>query len=174
MSQFPEPKTKPRKPPVKHTYIDADYSPWMKLNERDAASIASNTATATPIFAIASAVESLAVNFDPAATFGAAGVGSFTLTFLTTWLLQTACYAVLKTVACLLRNKGESLFRDITAWLWKWVIAQAWRAFVDSFFGWMPRRRRVIKPRIVPTPTDDVRVPRKRIIDRIFPRKRSK
>jgi hypothetical protein len=176
MSQFPSDpsKPKPKKPPVKHTYIDADYSPWLNLNERDAASIASNTATAAPVLAVASAVESLAFNFDPALSLGAVGFGSLTTTFLLTWLVQTIGFALLKTIACLLRNRGESLFRDVSAWVWKWIIAQAWQSFRESFFGWWPvRRERVIKP-VRPVRPDVAPEPRKRIIDRIIPRRRVK
>jgi hypothetical protein len=174
MSQFPG-NSKRRKPPVRGSYIDSDYSPWMHLNERDAASIASNTATATPIFAVASAVESLAYMTDPGSMLSSGGVATFSMSFVVTWLLQTVCFAVLKTVACLLRNRGESLFRDVTAWLWKWVIAQAWQSFTDTFFGWLPfrRRERLIPIRPVPPDGDDAK-PRKRIIDRIIPRRRTK
>jgi hypothetical protein len=173
VSQFPG-GPKRRKPPVKGSYIDSDYSPWMKLNERDAASIATNTATATPIFAVASAVESLALNFDPSSSFGAAGVASFSTSFLLTWFFQTVCFAILKTIACLLRDRGESVFRDVSAWVWKWIIATAWQSFTDTFFGWLPFRRRERIIPVRPVDPDGEPTPRKRIIDRIIPRRRTK
>jgi hypothetical protein len=178
MSQFPGSKPKSKRPPVDHAYVDADYSPWMKFNEKDFASVASNTATAAPVLAVASAVEALSLNFDPAMSFGAVGLGSLTTTFIVTWVFQTIFFAILKTIACLLRSQGESWFRNITAWFWKWVFQSAWETFTDTFFSWLPFRRRIIRPRIIPGPADDtdpaIPIPRKRIIDRIIPRRRVK
>ncbi len=171
MSQFPNSRPPRRKPPIRGSYIDSDYSPWMRLNERDVASIASNTATATPVLAVASAVESLAFSFDPSASFGAFGAASFSTSFFVTWLFQTVCFAILKTVACLLRNRGESFIRDVLTWIWKWVIAEAWQSFTDTFFGWLPfRRDRIIRP----SAPDETPSQRKKIIDRIIPRRRTK
>jgi hypothetical protein len=170
MSQFPNAKPKRKRPPVKDSYLDADYSPWMRFNGKDFASTCETTLMLQPvIISIAAGIESLAYAVEPQD----ANAFSFTGEFATTWLGTTIAVAVMKGVACLLRDRGASLIRDIATWVWQWVFRSAWEAFVDMMFGWLPIRKR--RPRIV-NPDDDtdplIPVPRRRLIDRLRPRKR--
>jgi hypothetical protein len=133
LSQFP-------KPPVKGSYDETPPSPRMKFNERDAASVAATTFLTQPIIVIASAIESMAVNVDGMVS---AATPSMSMSFATAWLTQTIAVALLKTVACFLRNHGSSFFRDLIAWVWRWWVVAAW----DSFRSIIPiRRTRPIAP----------------------------
>lgn len=139
--QFPSRDGRPAKHPVRNAYNAAEPSPFLRFNERDAASVAATTVAAQPALVFASALEGLAGTMS--GQF-ASSVPTFSMAFMLTWLLQTTAVALFKIVACLLRNRGESLFRDIFAWLWLIVFQTGWEAFKDFFFFWRrrPRRRR--------------------------------
>lgn len=132
MTQFPQ-------HPVKGSYDEAKPSPRLKFNERDAASVAATTALTQPIIVVASALETVAFNVDGLA---ATATPSFTASFVTMWLVQTIAVALLKTIACLLRNYGTSLFRDLVAWAWRWWIIETWNAFRGMARSLWPTRRR--------------------------------
>ncbi len=142
MAQFPSPDGTPARHPVRHSYADADPSPLGRFNGRDAASVAANTVAAQPAIIVAS---TLAANLDSlAGSVGGAmlsGAPSMTASFVTTWLVATAVQAIFKAIAAVLRNYGESMFRDFIAWLWKWAIIAAWDAFKSQFFFWRRPRR---------------------------------
>jgi hypothetical protein len=172
MSQFPNAKPKRKRPPVKDSYLDADYSPWMQFNGKDFASTCETTLMLQPVIvSIAAGIETMAYSMEPQNS--AIGIGNLGGEFLTTWLGTTIAVAAMKGVACLLRDRGASLIRDIATWVWQWVFRSAWEAFVDMMFGWLPIRKR--RTRIV-NPDDDtdpfIPVPRRRWIDRLRPRKR--
>jgi hypothetical protein len=138
LSQFP-------KPPVKGTYDETLPSPRMKFNERDAASVAATTFLTQPIIVIASAIESMAVNVDGMVS---SATPSMSMSFATAWLTQTIAVALLKTVACFLRNHGGSFFRDFVAWVWRWWVLAAWDAMRESARAILPRRRSTpVRPR---------------------------
>lgn len=168
MSQFPNAKRK--RPPVKDSYIEADYSPWMRFNEKDFASTCETTLMLQPVIvSIAAGIESLAYSMEPQE---ATAIG-FTGEFMMTWLGTTIAVAAMKGIACLLRDRGASLIRDVTTWLWRWVFRTAWEALIDAMFGWLPLRKRRVR---VVNPDDDtdplIPTPRRRIIDRLRLRKR--
>lgn len=173
MSQFPSAKPKRKRPPVANSYNDADYSPWMKFNGKDFASTCETTLMLQPVIvSIAAGIESLAYSMEPQQ---ATAIG-FTGEFVTTWLGTTIAVAAMKGVACLLRDRGASLIRDVATWVWQWVFRSAWEAFVDMMFGWLPFRKRRVRPLRPIAPDDDtdpfIPVPRRRWIDRLRPRKR--
>lgn len=132
MSQFP-------KHPIKGTYGEAKPSPRLRFNERDAASVAATTALTQPIIVVASALETVAFNVDGLA---ATATPSLTSSFVMMWLIQTIAVALLKTIACLLRNYGTSLFRDLIAWIWRWLIPDIRQAIRNAFRSIWPFRRR--------------------------------
>lgn len=125
-SQFP-------RPPVRGSYRECDYAPRGQFGPREFGSTLAFSAAIQPAVIWASyQIERMAEQSDPTvngvAVFGAA-YGS---TFLGSLFLKIA--------AGFLRNFGESVIRDLGAWLWINVLKALWSTFVDVCFGWLPGR----------------------------------
>lgn len=128
-SQFPR-----RWEPVKGAYNRAEYTERGKFGARDFGSVVATTAAMQPfIFGL----EAYARAMEP--DLYGAGAGVFTASFAMRWFWQTAGVAALKVASSFLRNYGESLLRDLAAWLWTNALRASWYTVSDLLFrGWSP------------------------------------
>lgn len=143
-SQFPK-----RWKPIRGSYVDANYAPPGKYGAREFGSTVAFGAAIQPAIIWASyQIEQMAEASNPnvngLATFGAA----YASTFVTA--------IVMKILAGFLRNFGESLIRDLAAWLWINALRATWYTITDLFTGWIPwNRSRPFRPQpnnIAPRP----------------------
>lgn len=140
--------------PIKGTYTAHGYAPYKRFGPREAGSVFEDAAlSAIWIPLVAVELEMLAQRAEmgstPGLVGGLSGVGIFALRI------------GLKALANYLRRNGESLFRDIGAWLWLWI--ESWFGWnkppgpprppapprpgiFQRLFGWR-RRRRIMPPR---------------------------
>lgn len=125
-------------PRLKGSYEGHDYAPLGKLGPREAGSIAANTMIAQPAILAASwEIEQLAQRSMPTLTPGMAGLSS--------WFVQTLIFLALKVIANLLRNNGGSLFRDVAAWAFSWVM----RLIKRLIAGWLHSLAEWILPSVI-------------------------
>lgn len=148
MSQFPghTPRT------IKHTYSDADPSPWMRFNRRDAADVTIETANAQPSILVAStAAATIAGSLESVANMVgnsiAVATPSMTVAFVSTWAISTGVQLIFRAIVALLRSHGESIFRDAVAWFWALLFHSFLENAKSYFFGWWPFGRRRAAPR---------------------------
>lgn len=158
-SQFPSPPKKP----IAGAYERHDYAPRGKFGPREAGSTAAfATIMAGPIAFAAMRIEqhAEALGQSPEQAMGFAG-GVFASSF--------AMAIVWKIVASLLRNFGESMVRNIAAWVWMSLGSALW----SMATGWLPWKqdKPPIWDRIKPTP-DPAPEPNRPIIDWINNRRK--
>ncbi|MEM1225977.1 MAG: hypothetical protein AAGJ40_09770 [Planctomycetota bacterium] len=136
-SQFPQ-----RWSPIKGSYTGSDYTPRGRFGAREAGSTLAFSAAIQPAIIYASyQIEQMAEAANPSMdSYGAIGV------FGAAWGGQFIVALIFKVLAGFVRNFGESLIRDLGSWFWSHMLHAMWGTFVDTFFGWLPWRRRRPNP----------------------------
>ena len=127
-SQFPEPSNRQ----IKGSYQQHEFAPRGEFGPREAGSTLAFSAAIQPAIVYAAyQIEQLAEAQSPEmGAVGAIGV------FGAAWGSQFFLAIASKIAAGFLRNFGESLIRDVGAWLWAHVLQAAWDTFADAAFPW--------------------------------------